>query len=343
MQDRALQELEQLLQEWTSTSLGRRAFLTGLPLILASCASADKTRFREGDNQGQESSLSVADEKRMTQEVMPKMRQEYPPLDDAQLQGYVSGLGRKLVLANNLEGKPYHYNFTVVDVPYVNAFALPAGTVFVTAPLIAMAETEAELVGVIGHEVGHIKARHTAERMAKAEKAQKKSWIYAVGGALLGAGVGYGVGRAVCPPQDRKCLAKATELGGLAGAGGGLLVQKFAFMANSREDEMEADRVGFRTATQTGYHKDHVGAFYEKLLKMEQNSRGKNSPLLAAVADAMSTHPPSQERVKQMHEMAQQGAVTTKTVVTTRQFEIVRSKASQYTKRAQERAQSKKG
>ena len=90
------------------------------------------------------------------------------------MQRYVANLGNNVIRANGLHKNPYQYNFSVVDVPYINAFALPAGTVFITAPLIAAAKTEAELVGVIGHEVGHIQARHTAERMHKAQASQKK-------------------------------------------------------------------------------------------------------------------------------------------------------------------------
>ena len=221
------------------------------------------------------------------------------------MQNYIRSLGNKIVRSNNLSGNPYKYNFTVVDVNYVNAFALPAGTVFVTTPLIAMADSEAELAGVIGHEVGHIKARHSAERIYAAEKSQKKSWLYALGGGLAGAALGFGVGKLVCPPRDKECLARAATYGGAAGVGGGLLIQKYGFMANSREDEMEADRIGFITSTKAGYDKNHVGRFYSKLLEMEKK-RKQGGGILTSFADALSTHPPSQERVVQMRQMARQ-------------------------------------
>ncbi len=303
--DQALVEMERELKTLMQTPMGRRAFLSSVGLLMAACASPDKTRYREGDNTGQAVDLTPEQERQLTKEALKEMSQDYPQLKDPALQNYVSDLGMKLVKANNLEGQPYSYNFSVVDVPYVNAFALPAGTVFVTAPLIAMAETEAEFVGVLGHEVGHIQARHTAERMYMARQAQRRTWLYALSGGLLGGAVGYGLGRLTCSPQDRACLQRAAELGAMAGAGGGLLVQKYAFMANSREDEMEADRIGFRTAVRAGYNKDLVGGFYEKLLQMERQARQNQVPLLASLADAMSTHPPSQERVDQMNRMAQ--------------------------------------
>jgi predicted Zn-dependent protease len=231
------------------------------------------------------------------------------------------------VRANGLGGKPYNYTFSVVDVNYVNAFALPAGTVFVTTPLIAMADSEAELAGVVGHEIGHIKARHSAERMFAAQKAQKKTWLYALGGGLAGAALGYGVGKLICAPRDRKCLQKAATYGGAAGVGGGLLIQKYGFMANSREDEMEADRIGFRTSVKAGYDKDHVGRFYAKLLKMEEDRKRGGNSITTAFADALSTHPPSRERVTQMKTMASKSSGRGK--VSSKSFSSIRRKAQQ--------------
>ena len=273
-------------------------------VLVSSCATSSKARYREGNNQGQETKMTVEDEKKMTAEVLPQMKKDYPELGDPKLQKYVSDLGHKLVAANHLEGNPYHYTFTVVDVNYVNAFALPAGTVFVTAPLINMAENEAELAGVIGHEVGHVMARHTAERMEKAEKEKTRNILTAVGGGIIGAGAGYLAGSKLCKQGDKMCLAKATLGGGAVGAGATLLVQKYVFMKNSREDEMEADRIGFRVATGAGYDKDAVGTFYEKLLQMEKSQGSNSNAVMKSLSDAMSTHPPSEERVMQMKQMA---------------------------------------
>lgn len=322
-----LTELEENLKQLIATSSGRRSFLKALPFLLAACASSPKTRYREGDNTGQEVSLTPEQERRMTAEVLPKMQKDYPRLNDPQMQSYISDLGQKIVRSNGLNNKPYTYNFSVVDVNYVNAFALPAGTVFVTTPLIAMAESEAELAGVVGHEIGHIQARHSAERMFVAEKAQKKSWMYALGGGLAGAAVGFGIGKLLCAPKDQQCLTKAAAYGGAAGAGGGLLIQKYAFMANSREDEMEADRIGFKTSTKAGYDRNHVGRFYSKLLEMEKQRKQGGNSIAAAFADAMSTHPPSQERVNQMNEMA--NLALGQGVVDSSAFKQIRTKANQ--------------
>lgn len=320
--DVVLSDFEEILKQFTETPSGRRLFLASIPLLLASCASTG-SRFREGSNAGQASALTVEEEQKMTQQVLPEMKKDYPKLQDSQVQSYVSQLGRRIATSSQLEGNPYSYNFTVVDVGMVNAFALPAGTVFVTAPLIAMADSEAELAGVIGHEIGHIQARHTAERIYQTQRTNN-TW-YAVGGGLLGGVLGYGAGKMLCKPKDKKCLQNAALLGAGAGAGGVLLIQKYRFMANSREDEMEADRVGFRTSVRAGYDPVHVGLFYEKLLKMEEKGKSGANPVMASLADAMSTHPPSKERVQQMRELAQ--ANPKQGIITSESFNQIREKA----------------
>lgn len=301
-----LEQLEKDLQTISHSPHGRRAFLALVPLILSGCAtpSRGKGRYREGSNKDQKTQITVADEKKMTKEYLPQMQKDYPPYPQVFLQKYISEVGQNVVRANHLDGAPYYYNFTLVHTKAVNAFALPAGTVYVTGPLLAMASSEAELAGVIGHEIGHIQARHTAERLDKAKQEQQKSILYGLGGLLVGGALGHGLSKAICKPKDQECIERISKYGALAGAAGGLLIQKYGFMANSREDEMEADRIGFRTSVAAGYHKQHVGQFYEKLLKMEQAQKNAQGGALARFADAMSTHPPSKERVQQMQSMA---------------------------------------
>lgn len=299
-----LDQLEKDLKYMSAGPIRRRALLASLPIVLASCASVPKTRYREGDNSNQKTELTVKDEIQMTKEYLPKMQKDYPKLQDKFMQNYIQKLGQKIVKANGLNKNPYSYNFTVVKSKAVNAFALPAGEVFVTTPLIAIAESEAELAGVIGHEIGHIQARHTAERLDKAKEEQSKTWMYGLGGLIAGGAIGYGLAKALCSKKDKECLERITKYGAMAGGAGGLLIQKYGFMANSREDEMEADRIGFKTSLLAGYHKNYIGKFYEKLLKMEKQHKKANNKLLASLADAMSTHPPSKERVNQMKEMA---------------------------------------
>lgn len=326
----ALEELNLQLKEWTSTSMGRRSFLKTMPLLLASCTSVGQHRYKEGDNSGQAVSLTPGDERRMASQVLPTMQKQYPPLQDREMQSYVSGLGKRIVRANGLASNPYTYNFQVVATPQINAFALPAGPIFVTAPLLAMCDTESELAGVIGHEIGHIQSRHTAERIYREERSKGKTVAYLLGGGLIGGVLGYGLGKLICAPRDRECMAKTTQLGAVAGAGGATLISKFGFMAHSREDELEADRIGFKTAVKAGFSKDHVGNFYEKLLEMEQQ-RGGSKGGVASFTDALSTHPPSRQRVSQVKQMARDTRGLGRGEVSSSLFDRVRRKAVELT------------
>lgn len=293
------------LRQITSSPQGRRIFLQSLPLLLAGCATnVQRHRQREGDNTGQETSVSVQDERRMSKEYIPKLLKEYPLVKNSYVQGHINHIGQRIVDQNSLRGKPYHYTFQVVDSKMVNAFALPGGPVYVTRPLILMANSEAELAGVVGHEIGHIKARHTAERIHKAEKEKSSSLLLGLGGVLIGGAAGFGLGKLLCKKQDKECLRRISLYGAAAGAAGGLLIQKFAFMAHGREDEMEADRIGFKTSMNANYHPQYIGKFYEKLLNIEKKHKGKSQNKLTSLfADALSTHPPTDQRVRQMNSL----------------------------------------
>ncbi|MCB1303844.1 MAG: M48 family metalloprotease, partial [Leptospiraceae bacterium] len=314
------EEIEHIFEKWTSTPYGRRSFLAIAPTILTACISGD--RNREGDNTGQETSMTVEDERALTQSVLPELQKDYPRMQNAAVQNYVNRVGQTIVARNGLYKNPYTYSFTVVEAPYPNAFALPAGTVFVTKPLMGLAETEAELAGVLGHEIGHIKARHVAERMEE-EKNGWNFWKYIFGGAGIGALLGYGIGRAACR-GNKACENKATIVGAGVGAGIGYLVSKYAYFANSQEDEMEADRVAFNTSVGAGYDKQYVGRFYERLLEIQEAGDDEEAnPLFSKLSDAMQTHPPAEERVEQMHQMQTSLGGRGKGVVSTPYFDQI--------------------
>ncbi|MCB1171721.1 MAG: M48 family metalloprotease, partial [Leptospiraceae bacterium] len=141
--------------------------------------------------------------------------------------------------------------------------------------------------------------------------------------AIIGLILGFAIGRSACPKGDDDCVAKASLIGAGLGAGTGYLISKYAFFANSQEDEMEADRVAFRTSVQTGYHKDYVGKFYEKLYEIE-SSGDDESELFSKLNDAMTTHPPAEERVKQMHELAASVGGGGRGIISTPYFDNIR-------------------
>lgn len=278
--------------------------IMGLSLLILSVSCAKTSdRYREGNNEGQQAALTVEEEKKLTKEALPEMMKEYPAAQNKEIQAYINRLGQKLVNANRLNNNPYTYTFTVIDAQVVNAFAMPAGSVFITAPIIAMADSEAEIAGVLGHEIGHVTARHTAERMYIAKKEQTKTWMIGGVGAALGGAAGYMLSKKLCDPKDTACKAKYTAYGAGGGAVGGLMIQKFAFMKNSQEDELESDRVGFRYASVAGYDKTKIGDFYSKLAAMEQEGKKGQNAAMVWLSDAMASHPNSGERVKQAKEM----------------------------------------
>jgi beta-barrel assembly-enhancing protease len=308
-----------------------------LIILLGSCSSKKYSdRYREGDNAGQEVALTVEEEKKLTREALAEMKKEYPAAESPELQSYINRIGQKIVNANNLNNKPYTYTFTVVDVPVVNAFAMPAGSVFMTAPIIAMADSEAEIAGVLGHEIGHVTARHTAERMYVAKKEQPKTWIFGGVGAGVGLAAGIFLGSKLCQPKDTACRAKYALGGGAAGGMGGLMVQKYGFMKNSQEDELESDRVGFRYAANAGYDKEKVGDFYVKLGAMEKEAKKGQNAVVGFLGDAMASHPSSDKRVAQAEEMKRL-IKTSGGTSSTQEFQQMKRVAQQIVERAKTR------
>jgi len=118
------------------------------------------------------------------------------------------------------------------------------------------------------------------------------------------------------------------------GATGGLLIQKYGFMQNSQEDELESDRIGFKFALKSGYDKDRIGDFYTKLLALEKEARAKEGgpKFLGRLADAMSTHPPSDIRVKQAEELKNKSSANVSSIRTTDKFEKIKQKARRLVK-----------
>ena len=144
-------------------------------------------------------------------------------VEDEELQTYVSELGQRLAAASERPHLPW--SFRVVDDPVVNAFALPGGFIFITRGILSHLSSEAELAGVLGHEIGHVTARHSINQMSKAQLAQ----IGVVAGAIAA-------------PE------MAQSFGNLAMQGLGVLFLKFG-----RDDERQADELGFRYMTRMPY------------------------------------------------------------------------------------------
>jgi len=214
--------------------------------------------------------MSPAQETRIGAEEHPKILTRFGGVyRDRRVSGYVAEIGGRLV--HNAEVADLRFTFTVLNTPVVNAFALPGGYVYVTRGLIALANSEAELAGVIAHEIGHVVARHTAERYSR-------SVVARLGEAILGT------------------LTKSGDVGRLARLGSELYLRGF-----SREQEYEADLLSVRYLRRAGYDTYAQAAFLEIL--------GRHSTLMNHIEgrpgaerelDFFATHPRAADRVERV-------------------------------------------
>jgi predicted Zn-dependent protease len=148
------------------------------PLILSGCGNAVINPVSgEAERSVMSESAEVAEGQKGHQQVL----KEYGVVKDARLQAYVNELGQRLAKQSHRNNLQWY--FTVLDSPEINAFALPGGYVYVTRGIMAYMEDEADLAGVIGHEIGHVTARHGAQRATR----QQDAGLGVLAATLLGA------------------------------------------------------------------------------------------------------------------------------------------------------------
>lgn len=230
-------------------------------LLLAACATNPATGRREL------SLVSQQDEIALGQQEAQKARAQMPALrTHPQLVALVQRMGRDLAARSERPQLPW--SFDVLDDPAVNAFALPGGPIFVTRGILAHMNSEAELASVVGHEIGHVTGRHSASQMSKAQAAQ------------LGLGIA-----SILSPQ-------AAQVAGIAQQGLGLLFLKYG-----RDDEREADALGFRYMTAANYDPREAASMFRMLARASGNASEKTPEWL-------STHPDPGDRAERATERA---------------------------------------
>ena len=234
--------------------------------------------------------LSPADEKQLGREEHPKALAEFGgQYQDPTAQAYVTRVGNRVKNASEL--KDQSFTFTLLDSDVVNAFALPGGYVYVTRGLLALTNNEAELAGVLGHEVGHVTARHTAQRYDRAKAGELGATAAQLAGAVLGGLLGGSEG---------------AQMGGqLAGQAGSLGAQAYV-QGYSREQEFQADQLGVRYLAAAGYDPDAMATFLatleaEDAYEQRQAGRGDDDSFLG---DWFRSHPRTPERVQRAAEAA---------------------------------------
>ncbi|MEE9316125.1 MAG: M48 family metallopeptidase [bacterium] len=188
---------------------------------------------------------------------------EFGVYDDPELDKYINEVGQKL--ANVCERKKITYYFTVLDTPMVNAFAAPGGFIFVTRGILREMDDEAQLAGVVAHEIGHVVWRHGAKRL---EKAFGYSAIILLGEILT--------------KKDLSQLRQYTSF-----------LFSLMLQGYSRKNEFEADNAGVRYSLAAGYDPKGISDFFEKLKAMEKRPPTKFETLFRS-------HPPTGDRIERI-------------------------------------------
>ncbi|MBN2356649.1 M48 family metalloprotease [candidate division KSB1 bacterium] len=204
--------------------------------------------------------LSENDEVALGQQTDQQIIETYGIYQDAQLNSYINQLGQRMAKITHRPQLNYH--FKVLDTPVINAFAVPGGYVYFTRGILAFLNDEAEFAGVMGHELGHVNARHSAQQYSKIQLAQ------------LGLGIGM-----VLSEDFRKYA-------GLAQFGVQLLFLKF-----SRDNERQADDLGVEYSSKVGYDANRMADFFETLERLSGGSAQSGLP------DWFSTHPNPVDRI----------------------------------------------
>lgn len=205
-----------------------------------------------------------AQDVQMGQEYAKEIETQYQVVTDPTLHAYVNKIGARLVAG--IEGEKFPFTFKVVNDPSINAFALPGGPMYVNTGLIAAADSEAQIAGVLGHEMGHVMLRHGTNQASKANLIQIPAMI--AGGIF---------------EQQGGMIGTLAQLG--IGLGANSALMKF-----SRTAENDADLFGARLVHKAGYNPVELARFFEKL----EAESGKSSKM----QEFFASHPNPGNRIK---------------------------------------------
>jgi len=210
--------------------------------------------------------LSKDQEKAMGLQADPGIVANYGLYEDPDLQKFIDGLGGQMATISHRPD--LDFQFRVLDSPVVNAFALPGGFVYFTRGILAHFNNEAQFAGVLGHEIGHVTARHSASQYSQQMLAQ----VGLIAGVIVS--------------EDFRQYAGAAQ------QGLGLLFLKFG-----RDDEMQSDRLGVEYSTKIGYDAHYMADFFKTLDRLSADS-GQSLPTF------LSTHPDPANRYENVLELA---------------------------------------
>ncbi|MFZ1983151.1 MAG: M48 family metalloprotease [Desulfatitalea sp.] len=215
------------------------------------------------------SAISIKEEQELSQQFMRMISRHFSLIDDPLIIDYVSQMGRKII--SSLPPQPFTYHFYVIKEDVYNAFAIPAGYIFVNSGLLLAMDNEEELAGILSHEIAHVVCRHISHRIDRSKKIDLASAAGMVAGIFLGVAGG------------SAAAAQAMAIGSVAAG-------QTMSLAYSREDESQADQLGLGYLDQTDYSA-------QGLLDILKKIRGKQWFGSDQVPTYMMTHPAVEERI----------------------------------------------
>lgn len=235
-------------------------FITTILLLFNSCVTNPVTGERDLIL------MSEEQEKALGAQSDPAVVAQFGLYPDEKLQQFIKEKGQAMAAISH---RPeLNYTFRILDSPVINAFAVPGGYVYFTRGIMAHFNNEAQFAGVLGHEIGHIAARHSAQQQSKATLAQ----------------VGLIAGMIISP--------EFAQMGDAAAQGLGLLFLKFG-----RDDERESDRLGVEYSSKIGYDATEMADFFLTLQRTQEQSG-------AAIPSFLSTHPNPADRYETVTKLA---------------------------------------
>lgn len=250
--------------------------------------SKDPDAIGDRNVSGKVNFYSLEKEIALGKQLAQQVERQSKVINDPVVSEYVNRVGQNLV--RNSDAK-VPFTIKVIEDPSVNAFALPGGFFFVQSGLILKADTEAELAGVMAHEIAHVAARHATRQQTRMTIAQ----LATVPLIFMGGAAAYGIYQA-----------------------SGLLVP-LGFLQFSRSQESEADFLGVQYMYKTGYDPTGFVDFFEKIQTLEKRKPGTVSKLF-------STHPPTDDRIKKSQVQISDLKARPEYVVTTSEFNDVKSR-----------------
>jgi len=237
-------------------------------ILIAACATNPVTGKREL------TLMSEAQEIELGRKADADIRRSMGVYNDPELQQYVQRIG--LRLAKSSERPHLPWTFAVVDSPALNAFAVPGGFIYLTRGILPFLDDEAELAGVLGHEIGHVTARHTVAQYSR----------------QTAAGLGLGVLGIFIPAVGRAAPIAEAGLGAL-------------FLKYGRDDEREADRLGVAYNARNGWDPAGVAGMLTTLARLEEASGQRRG-----VPNWLSTHPAPADRVQEVNVFVEEARKT---------------------------------